>query len=139
MAESILVKDVDIPFPHLTLLKASAGSGKTHTLTKRFVQFVLSDKIPCNHLNNILGITFSNNAAKQMRERTLAWLKDVYFKDPEKLAEMAQVLSLKEEELSKRAETRIDDVFSNYTDFQVKTIDSFMTSRFRASAIDLGP
>ena len=138
MSDSILAKDTDIPFPHFAILKASAGSGKTHALTKRFVQFILSDRIPCNHLRNILAITFSNNAAKQMRERTLAWLKDVYFKDREKLGEMAQILSLKEEELSKRAETRIDDIFSHYTDFQVKTIDSFMTSLFRASAIDLG-
>jgi len=138
VSDLILAKDTDIRFPHFAILKASAGSGKTHALTKRFVQFILSDSIPCNRLSNILAITFSNNAAKQMRERTLAWLKDIYFKDPEKLAEMTQVLSLKEEELSKRAETRIDDVFSNYTDFQVKTIDSFMTSLFRASAIDLG-
>jgi ATP-dependent exoDNAse (exonuclease V) beta subunit len=138
MSDPILAKDTDIRFPHFAILKASAGSGKTHALTKRFVQFILSDRIPWNHLRNILAITFSNNAAKQMRERTLAWLKDVYFKDPEKLDEMAQILSLKEEELSKRAEIRIDDIFSNYTDFQVKTIDSFMTSLFRASAIDLG-
>ena len=138
MSDSILTKDTDIPFPHFAILKASAGSGKTHALTKRFVQFILSDRIPCNHLRNILAITFSNNAAKQMRERTLAWLKDVYFKDREKLGEMAQILSLTEEELIKRAESRIDDIFSHYTDFQVKTIDSFMTSLFRASAIDLG-
>ena len=138
MSDPILAKDVDIFFPHLAILKASAGSGKTHALTQRFVQFILSDRIPWNHLRNILAITFSNNAAKQMRERTLAWLKDVYFRDREKLGEMVQILSLKEEELSKRAETRIDDIFSNYTDFQVKTIDSFMTSLFRASAIDLG-
>ena len=138
MSDRILAKDADIRFPHFAILKASAGSGKTHALTKRFVQFILSDRIPWNHLRNILAITFSNNAARQMRERTLAWLKDVYFKDPEKLDEMVQILSVKEEELSKRAATRIDDIFSNYTDFQVKTIDSFMTSLFRASAIDLG-
>jgi ATP-dependent exoDNAse (exonuclease V) beta subunit len=138
MSDSIFARDTDISFPHFAILKASAGSGKTHALTKRFVQFILSDRIPWNHLRNILAITFSNNAAKQMRERTLAWLKDVYFKDREKLAEMGHILSLKEGELSQRAETRIDDIFSNYTDFQVKTIDSFMTSLFRASAIDLG-
>jgi len=46
-------------------LKASAGSGKTYSLTERFVQFLLSDRIPQNHLRNILAITFSNNAAKR--------------------------------------------------------------------------
>ena len=138
MAASILIKDVDIPFPHLTLLKASAGSGKTHTLTKRFVQFVLSEKIPFNHLRNILAITFSNNAAKEMKERILSWLKEIYFRNPDKLHQLSQILSLDEDRLVSRSETLINEILLNYTDFQVKTIDSFMTSVYKASAIDLG-
>ncbi len=32
----------------------------------------------------------------------------------------------------------MDAILANYSDFQVKTIDSFMTSIFKASAIDFG-
>src|SRR3990172_5352632 len=77
---TVLERDSEIRFPQVVLLKASAGSGKTHALTERFVQFLLSDQIPRNHLRNILAITFSNNAAKEMKERILKWLKNIYFR-----------------------------------------------------------
>jgi ATP-dependent exoDNAse (exonuclease V) beta subunit len=135
---SILEKDSDILFPQVTVLKASAGSGKTYSLTERFVQFLLSDKIPQNHLRNILAITFSNNAAKEMKERILSWLKDIYFGDPDKIEDLFEILSLKKEHLPSKAGAAIDEILKNYTEFQVKTIDSFMTSIYKASAIDLG-
>ena len=138
MADTVLEKDSSIQFPHFTILKASAGSGKTYSLTERFVQFLLSSKIPQNHLRNILAITFSNNAAKEMKERILSWLKDIYFKDPEKIKELSQMVSLREEYLADKAGAKIDEILRNYSDFQVKTIDSFMASIYKASAVDLG-
>ncbi|OGP92260.1 MAG: hypothetical protein A2157_19585 [Deltaproteobacteria bacterium RBG_16_47_11] len=138
MADVVLEKDLSIQFPHFTILKASAGSGKTYSLTERFVQFLLSGKIPQNHLRNILAITFSNNAAKEMKERILSWLKDIYFKDPEKVEELSEIVSIKKEYLPDKAGAMIDEILKNYTEFQVKTIDSFMTSIYKASAINLG-
>jgi ATP-dependent exoDNAse (exonuclease V) beta subunit len=138
MSHSILEKDVDIRFPQVTVLKASAGSGKTYSLTERFVQFILSSKIPQNHLRNILAITFSNNAAKEMKERILSWLKDIYFGDSDKIEALSEIVSLKKEHLPAKAGATIDEILRNYTEFQVKTIDSFMTSIYKASAIDLG-
>lgn len=138
MAPVVLEKDLSIPFPHVTILKASAGSGKTYSLAERFVQFLLSDKIPQNHLRNILAITFSNNAAKEMKERILSWLKDLYFRDPEKIEELSGIVSLKKEHLAEKAGATIDGILKNYTEFQVKTIDSFMTSIYKASAVNLG-
>ena len=138
MANPVLEKDSDISFPHFTLLKASAGSGKTYSLTERFVQFLLSSRIPQNHLRNILAITFSNNAAREMKERILLWLKDLYFNDPEKIVEISEIVALKKEHLPGKAGAMVDEILRNYTEFQVKTIDSFMTSIYKASAINLG-
>ena len=138
MANVVLEKDLAVQFPHFTILKASAGSGKTYSLTERFVQFLVSGKIPQNHLRNILAITFSNNAAKEMKGRILSWLKDIYFKDSEKIEELSQIVSLKKEYLPDKAGATIDEILKNYTEFQVKTIDSFMTSIYKASAINLG-
>lgn len=77
MRVPVLIRDSEMKFPHFTVLKASAGSDKTHTLTERFVQFLLSGKIPKNRLRNMLAVTFSNNASREMKERTLSWLKEV--------------------------------------------------------------
>jgi ATP-dependent exoDNAse (exonuclease V) beta subunit len=138
MANAVLEKDSAIHFPHVTIVKASAGSGKTYSLTERFVQFLLSNKIPQNHLRNILAITFSNNAAKEMKQRIVSWLKDIYFGDADKIKDLSEILSLKEQHLVAKAEAMVDEILRNYTEFQVKTIDSFMTSIYKASAIHLG-
>lgn len=131
-----LEKDTDISFPQTIILKASAGSGKTHALTKRFAQFILSNNIDKNHLRNITAITFSNNAAKEMKERVLFWLKTACLQESNSVKELFDVVSVKN--MEKHACDTIDHMLDNYTDFQVKTIDSFMTSLFKASALELG-
>ena len=138
MTKPVLEKDSDLSFPHFIVLKASAGSGKTHTLTKRYVQFLLSDSIHKNGLRNILAVTFSNNAAKEMKGRILEWLKSLYLGDAEKTAELSAILSLDRDRLPEKAERMIGEILNNYPDFQVRTIDSFMATVFKSSAIDFG-
>ncbi len=138
MGEPFLIKDTDLKFPHFTVLKASAGSGKTYALTERFVQFLLSARVPRNSLRNMLAITFSNNAAKEMKERTLSWLKEVYFGDEAKVRELSKITSLDVGGMREQAGLLIGEILDSYSDFQVKTIDSFMATVFKASAIDFG-
>ena len=138
MSMTILEKDTDLTFPQFVVLKASAGSGKTYTLTERFVQFILSEKIPKNSLRNILAVTFSNNAAKEMKERILYWLKSVYFGNQKMTEELSRIITLDREKLKEKSGLLVDKILDNYSDFQVKTIDSFMTTVFKASAIDFG-
>ena len=67
-----LEKDTELRFPHIYSVEASAGSGKTYTLTLRVLQFLLSSRnIKNNSLINILGITFTNNSAKEMKTQEL--------------------------------------------------------------------
>ena len=75
------VNDPPLQFPHFHVLRASAGSGKTYALARRFVLFLLSGSVPKNRLNNLLAITFSNNAAKEMKERILLFLKQLCLGD----------------------------------------------------------
>ena len=135
---SILEKDTHIHFPHFIVLKASAGSGKTHTLTQRYVQLVLSEKIQRNHLRNILAITFSNNAAKEMKERVLQWLKALHFEDEKAVRELTEIITFGNVSPSEKAGRLIDEILAHYADFQVRTIDSFMATIFKASATDFG-
>ncbi len=130
--------DALFKFPHFHVLRASAGSGKTYALARRFVLFLLSGSVARNKLSNLLAITFSNNAAKEMKERILLFLKQLCLGDREVAADFSRDLALPEPVLKTRAGEVIEAVLSRYSDFQVKTIDSFMTTVFKASAIDFG-
>ena len=128
----------DLIFPHIKVLKASAGSGKTHALTLRYVEFLMNSAVPRNDLRNILAITFSNNAAKEMKERVLRWLKSACIGDTDSLKQLKERLPFPEEELKEKASGLIDRILDTYADFQVRTIDSFMATVFKSSAIDFG-
>ncbi len=138
---SVLTADTDLSFPEFVLLKASAGSGKTHALSLRFVQFLLSERVGAvtgNDLANILAITFTRNAAREMKARILKWLKACHFRDPRETSQVLSIVSLDAERLAARAGETVDRILDEYTDFQVATIDSFMAAVFKASSVDLG-
>ncbi len=135
---SILPNDSNLRLPDFTLVSASAGSGKTHTLTRRYLQFILSDRIPHADLKNILAITFTNNAAIEMKQRILEYLKKATFGDEETLNDLDELLSLSRDELSMRTEALVDDILDSYSDFQVQTIDSFLSRVMKVSALDFG-
>jgi ATP-dependent helicase/nuclease subunit A len=136
-----LARDLDLAFPEFVLLRASAGSGKTHTLSLRFVQFLLSAKVRASSpadLRNMLAITFTKNAAREMKERILDWLKAGYFGDAGKTREVLGIVDLDPARLREEAGAMVDRILAHYTDFQVETIDGFMAAVFKASALDLG-
>ena len=140
-AGSGLTPDALLKFPEFVLLKASAGSGKTHALSLRFVQFLLSDRIgrlTRNDLPNILAITFTRNAAHEMKTRILERLKACALGHPLESEQVLEVVSLPDGALPGRAGEAVDRILADYTDFQVETIDSFMAAVFKASAVDLG-
>ncbi|MBM2840808.1 MAG: UvrD/REP helicase protein, partial [Bacteroidetes bacterium] len=135
---SILEKDTVLTFPANIIVSASAGSGKTYTLTQRYVQFLLSSYISHNNTRNILAITFTNLAAKEMRQKVLEYLKALCLGNEKQMREMSALVSLDEATLKQKACECVDQILTSYADFQVKTIDSFMVSVFKASALDFG-
>ncbi len=135
---SLLPKDTELKFPHLITIPASAGSGKTYTLAYRYVQFLLSDKIAANGLRNILAVTFTKLAAKEMKERILNVLKSAALGNRTTIDELSGLVTLTEEEIIERAARLVEKILAEYSDFNIRTIDSFLTTVFKASAIELG-
>ena len=136
-----LEKDTELRFPHIYSVEASAGSGKTYTLTLRVLQFLLSrNNIPDNKLTNILGITFTNNSAKEMKTQVLGKLKSMRLGllDAGTLRYISDITDFGGQSPASAAENLIDGILSNYHDFQIRTIDSFTSKILKASAAEIG-
>jgi ATP-dependent exoDNAse (exonuclease V) beta subunit len=131
-----------LQFPDFTLVTASAGAGKTHALSRRYLQLVLSEDVPLsgagNKLKNILAMTFTNNAAMEMRKRILDTLKSAALGDETILSELSSLTGVAAKNVQSRSREIIASVLDNYSDFQVRTIDSFFASIFTASAVEFG-
>lgn len=124
--------------PMYTVVAASAGSGKTRALKQRFLQLLLSDVVPNNRLRNILAITFTNNAAREMKQRVLNALKAASLGHPETLNELSAMLTMTPAQLQLASGRLLDEILDDYSDFQVLTIDSFLARVFKSSALELG-
>lgn len=129
-------------FPHVLIVEASAGSGKTYALAKRYTQLLINpylkpEEIP---LNTILAITFTNKAVGEMKERILEFLKKIALDKFSKHKEKADILSslgVKEELARKKAYRIMDELIRNYNFFQVQTIDSFINAILSGCAFKL--
>jgi ATP-dependent exoDNAse (exonuclease V) beta subunit len=135
---TILPTDRQIQLPDFTLVTASAGSGKTHTLTLRFLQLLLSARIRPNDLQHILAVTFTNNAALEMKRRVVEELKQGALGNRETLQRLQEVVPEPDEELIARSLQVVNALLDRYSDFQVHTIDSFLTRVLKVSALEFG-
>jgi len=131
-------QETDIRMPSATVLTASAGAGKTYALTHRYAQILLSNNVPHNALQNVLALTFTNNAAAEMKQRILTLLKLAAFGDGNTLRELGDRLSMEQADIQSKAARLIDEILDNFSDFQVKTVDSFMSTVFKSSSLEYG-
>ncbi|MBU0634554.1 MAG: UvrD-helicase domain-containing protein [Candidatus Omnitrophica bacterium] len=128
--------------PRVLIVEASAGSGKTYALARRYIQLLIDpglaqDEIP---LKNILAITFTNKAAGEMKERILEFLKKISldkFKDAEEKANLLSFGFLEDNSAKEKAYKIIEYIIRNYNFFQVQTIDSFINLILSGCAAEL--
>jgi len=123
-------------FKSLLSIKASAGSGKTYNLAKRYIDLLaLKGKeienfyIP-NNIDSIIALTFTNKAAEEMRDRIIKFLKGLAGIGENSLGEVG-ITNDKSKDL-------LVDILKNFENFNVTTIDSFMNTLHKAFAVDLG-
>jgi ATP-dependent exoDNAse (exonuclease V) beta subunit len=132
------LKDSELQLPDLTVVSASAGAGKTQSLAMRYLQLLLSPRIKHNALPNILAITFTKNAAKEMRQRILELLKKTALADDRTLKEVQSYLDVDSKELIGRSTEILKLIFDRYSSVQIQTIDSFIARLFKAASFELG-
>lgn len=121
------------------IYNASAGSGKTYTLTKEYLKIILSPNAGYRHL---LAITFTNKAVNEMKERILNSLfdfsKTASLEEPSSLfKDLSKELDISAAELQKRAKVTLKRILHNYAFFDISTIDKFTHRLIRTFAKDL--
>lgn len=125
------------------ICRASAGSGKTYTLVRQFIEIAISsgyDDQLAQRFSQILAITFTNKAANGMKERIMARLGEIVHNNPKAQAlinEMASHLNVSADEVRRRCSVLQSAILHNYSDFSVCTIDSFVHRLVRTFAHDL--
>ena len=102
----------------INIFKAAAGSGKTHTLSKTYLDLLLKADSKTAY-RNILAVTFTNKATEEMKERILRDLAE-------------------EGKTNPRAREILINLLHDYGSFSVSTIDKFFQQALRAFSRELG-
>ena len=120
------------------ILEASAGSGKTHNLAKRYISLLLNfdSSLTKPPLNNILALTFTNKATIEMKERIIKYLKKISLEQDVK--DVLTVVKLPKTKISSNANIVVNNIINNFDHFNVRTIDSFINLIIKACALKLG-
>ncbi len=121
------------------LLTASAGAGKTYSLTLNYIKYLfqlyMRDPHNKGNLRKIIAITFTRAATREMKCRIIEYLKKLSEGDNELFKQLAKsnpVFSNKEQAM-KIAGELLELTLKNFSSLQISTIDSFITKIFSSA------
>ena len=121
---------------HLHIIKASAGSGKTHRLTGEYLHLLFAQ--PNNH-RHILAVTFTNKATDEMKSRIVEELHLLSSgKSSAYLKELMRDFSLDELTVRSMAKRILETILHDYSSFSISTIDKFFQQTMRAFTREMG-
>lgn len=120
----------------LTIYNASAGSGKTHTLTGIYLSSLFRSRY---NYRKILAVTFTNKATAEMKSRILENLHRLSAGERcEYLDDLMSQTGKSPEWIRKEAGEILNAILHDFTRFSVSTIDSFFQKIIRAFAREAG-
>lgn len=121
----------------LTIYKASAGSGKTFTLSIEYIKLLILNP---QSYRSTLAVTFTNKATEEMKLRILSQLYGIWKLLPDSRSYIDKIkndLEVSENYMSERAGIALRNIVKNYSYFRIETIDSFFQSVLRNLAREL--
>lgn len=144
----------------LQIQKASAGSGKTFTLAKKFIFFLIAYKDNRNvwHLRKasqiedilprILAITFTNKATNEMKQRIIDKLANLamaadeknltpeYIETTDYLKDFSGKLNVSYQKIGEACKIALKSIINNYSLFKISTIDAFFQEILRTFTVE---
>lgn len=116
----------------LNIYKASAGSGKTYTLTEQYIKMLLDARSHGkDYFRRVLAVTFTNKATDEMKSRIVKKLYEI-----SKEKEPVSVAGIKLE--PDRAKELLTTILHNYSFFRITTIDKFFQQIIRSFVKEIG-
>lgn len=136
----------------LVIYKASAGSGKTFTLTLYYLWLLFSkskfeESLPSEKnktYRHILAVTFTNKATGEMKARIIKSLYNLASgaEDNNSKIYTEELIAARcvkdKQELQERSKEILYTLLHDYTNFNVSTIDTFFQKTMRAFVRDIG-
>lgn len=123
----------------IQIMKASAGSGKTYSLARKYISLLLGseDRYAYRH---ILAVTFTNKATDEMKGRIL---KELYLMASDPLSSgyldwFVPSVFPSAADMQKKAETVLHNILHDYSAFAVSTIDRFFQQTLKAFSREIG-
>ena len=127
----------------IELITASAGSGKTYTLAKKYIRILLEayqNSKDTHEFEHVLAVTFTNKATAEMKDRIL---QELYI-----LSQNPTLSDYYKEFISKYDKATVSNpdtwkrilytLLHNYSRFSVSTIDTFFQGVLRHFAREIG-
>lgn len=123
----------------IEIMKASAGSGKTYRLARKYISLLLEEKDRYAY-RHILAVTFTNKATDEMKGRILKELHRLAT-EPEKSdyrSHFVPAVFPSDVDLQKKAAVVLSDILHDYSAFAVSTIDRFFQQTLKAFSREIG-
>ncbi len=118
----------------LKIYRASAGSGKTYTLSGEFIKLLFQDP---QSYRSILAVTFTNKATAEMKSRILENLHALATaSQPDYLDELMKIHDKPEAYIRKVAKSLLINILNDFSKFSINTIDSFFQKVIRSFAYE---
>ncbi len=123
----------------IEILKASAGSGKTFRLARKYIEILMTAKDDFAY-RHILAVTFTNKATDEMKGRILKELHTLsanpsaskYLKDLMKLGFSSEA------DVREKAKRVLNEILHDYSAFSISTIDKFFQQALKAFSREIG-
>ena len=121
----------------ITIYKASAGSGKTYTLTREYLKIIFENEY---NYKNILAVTFTNKAAEEMKSRIVneVYLISIGSNKSDHAEFLKNKFKFTDVQLVEKAKAALNLLLHDYSRFSVGTIDSFFQQIIRSFAKEIG-
>ncbi|WP_430815998.1 UvrD-helicase domain-containing protein [Carboxylicivirga sp. RSCT41] len=118
----------------LKIYRASAGSGKTYTLSGEFIKLLFNEP---QSYKSILAVTFTNKATAEMKNRILENLFALATASkPDYLDDLMKIHNKPEAYIRKVARSLLINILNDFSKFSINTIDSFFQKVIRSFAYE---